>query len=239
MRGFGVAPSKVAGHSPPPFTEEGQGAGTCAAGASALRTPPPQPSPASGRGRLLGRGRLFCIGATLLTACAAVPPTPEASRNYLPILPPASLNAERSAEQVLHAAYGEREATLHCILDVSTERLRVIGLTALGQRVFTLEQDAQGVRVQRSPFAPGELQPQDILADIQLAYWPLATLRAALPPDTRLTEPRSGLRRLYRNKRLVAEVHSAADDPWNGRLWLVNLERGYSLDITSRTLPPS
>lgn len=177
------------------------------------------------------------LAAALLSACAAVPPAPEAGRSYLPILPPSSLNAARSAEQVLHAAYGEREATLYCILDVSAERLRVIGLTALGQRVFTLEQDALGVRVERSPFAPGELQPQDILADIQLAYWPLATLQAVLPPETRLTEPRVGLRRLFRGKRLVAEVHYAADDPWNGRLWLVNLERGYSLDITSRTLP--
>ncbi|MFA5938397.1 MAG: DUF3261 domain-containing protein [Sinimarinibacterium sp.] len=183
------------------------------------------------------RGEFLYIAAALLSACAAVPPASDANRSYLPILPPASLNAERSAEQVLHAAYGEREATLHCIVDVSAERLRVIGLTALGQRVFTLTQDASGVRVERSPFAPGELQPQDILADIQLAYWPLATLQAVLPPDTRLTEPRPGLRRLFRDKRLAAEVHYAAEDPWNGRLWLVNLERGYGLDITSRTLP--
>lgn len=183
-----------------------------------------------------GHGPLL-LCAALLSACASAPPAPEASRGYLPILPPSSLAAERSAEQVLHAAYSEREATLHCILEVSPERLRVIGLTALGQRVFTLEQDAQGVHVERSPFAPGELQPHHILADIQLAYWPLATLQSALPPDTRLTEPRSGLRRLFRDRRLVAEVHYASDDPWNGRLWLVNLERGYSLDITSHALP--
>lgn len=185
----------------------------------------------------LGRFVAAWLAAALLSACASAPPAADGARSYLPILPPASLNAQHSAEQVLNAAYGEREATLHCILDVNAEHLRVIGLTALGQRVFTLEQDAAGVRVERSPFAPSELQPQDILADIQLAYWPLATLQAVLPPQTRLTEPRAGLRRLSRDSRLVAEVHYAADDPWNGRLWLVNLERGYSLDITSHTLP--
>ncbi|MEQ1439709.1 DUF3261 domain-containing protein [Fontimonas sp. SYSU GA230001] len=188
------------------------------------------------RGRRAVLGSLLLAGA-LLSACAAAPPAPDAARSGLPILPPSSLGAARRAEQVLYAAYAEREAALHCILDVNAERLRVIGLTALGQRVFTLEQDAAGVRVERAPFAPGELQPQDILADIQLAYWPLATLQAALPQGVRLTEPRAGLRRLYRGPRLVAEVHQATDDPWNGRLWLVNLEHGYSLDITSRPLP--
>lgn len=186
--------------------------------------------------RLAG-GTVAALAAALLCGCATVAPAPDAARHALPVLPPASLGAERAAEQVLHAAYGGREATLHCIVEIAPERLRVIGVTALGQRVFRLEQDAQGLRVERSPFAPGELQPQDILADIQLAYWPLPTLQSVAPAGVRLTEPRPGLRRLSRGARLVAEVHYAADDPWNGRLWLVNVERGYSLDITSHPLP--
>jgi hypothetical protein len=46
-----------------------------------------------------------------------------------------------------------------------------------------------------------------------------------------VSEPHAGVRRVLRGDRLVAEVHYATADPWNGRLWFVNFEFGYSLTI--------
>lgn len=157
----------------------------------------------------------------------------------MPLLAPATLGSTRSVEQILHAAYGEREATLQCIVQIDGAHLRVVGVTALGQRVFTIEHDGTSIRAERSPFAPEQLRPEAILADIQLAYWPLAVLQAAAPPGTRVVEPRAGQRRLLRDGALIAEVHYADADPWNGRLWLVNAEHGYSLDIRSQPLADS
>ncbi|MEW6168190.1 MAG: DUF3261 domain-containing protein [Pseudomonadota bacterium] len=186
------------------------------------------------RGRIPGARRSAAVLAgALLSACAALPPPPAAAPS---LLPPASLGASHSVEQVLHAAHGAREATLQCIVDIVPERLRVVCVSALGQRVFTLEQTAAELHAERAPFAPRQLAPQHILADLQLAYWPLAALQAAVADGVRVLEPRAGLRRLQRGERIVAEVHYADADPWNGRLWLVNLEHGYSLDIRSRPL---
>ena len=180
--------------------------------------------------RVLRLAALAALGA----GCAAVPAS--APPPVLPLLSPAALDASHSVEQILHAAYGAGDATLQCIVEVTPQRLRVIGLSALGQRVFTLEQDADGVQAAASAYAPAFIQPQNIVADMQLAYWPLAALQAAAPDGVRVSEPRSGLRRLERNDRLIAEVHFADADPWNGRLWLVNFEHGYSLDIRSQPL---
>lgn len=176
------------------------------------------------------------VACAFASGCVSMSEAPGPGATTLPLLSPASLEAARSVEQILHAAYGTGEATLQCIVEVTPQRLQVTGLTALGQRVFTLEQDADGVRAEASAFAPQFVDPERIVADMQLAYWPLQALQAAAPEGVRVSEPRSGVRRLERDGRLVAEVHFADPDPWNGRLWLVNLEFGYSLDIRSRSL---
>lgn len=175
------------------------------------------------------------VVCALAAGCAAAPTAGPAPAT-LPLLPPASLQASRSVEQILHAAYGAGDATLQCVVEVTPQRLQVVGLTALGQRVFTLVQDGAGVSAEASAYAPAFIDPHRIVADMQLAYWPLAALQSAAPPGVRVSEPRDGVRRLERDGRLVAEVHFADADPWNGRLWLANFEFGYSLDIESRSL---
>jgi hypothetical protein len=74
-----------------------------------------------------------------------------------------------------------------------------------------------------------------VLADVQLALWPLAPVREAFrAAGLEVSEPFAGVRRVLRGGRLVAEVHYAGGDPWNGRLWLVNFEHDYSLTIDTR-----
>jgi len=67
--------------------------------------------------------------------------------------------------------------------------------------------------------------------------WPRAALQSALEKSAwRLTEPDPRTRRLTRDSKLIAEVHYATPDPWTGRAWLVNFERGYSITIDSEPL---
>lgn len=173
--------------------------------------------------------------AVVLSGCAAQPRSAGAGPPW-PILPPGSLGGTHGVEQILHAAYGNDEITLRCLVEVTPVRTRVIGLTALGQRVFSIEHDGDGLRAGRAAFAPEQIAPERILGDIQLAFWPLPALRAAVEPaGWHVVEPRPGLRRLLRGGRVVAEVHYDDPDPWSGRLWLVNLQHDYSLDI--RSLP--
>lgn len=189
------------------------------------------------------RQRLSIAGALLLAAaalcgCATAPTTVQpvtAADSAFPLLAPASFGRSAQFEQVLHAAYGPQEATIQCVVTITPQRLSVLGLTALGQRVFTLEYDGIALTGERSSFAPPQVQPQRVLADIQFALWPLAALQAATAGgDWRVTEPRPGLRRLARGETLVAEVHRAGDD----RLWLAQLRDGYTLDITTRETAP-
>jgi predicted exporter len=157
----------------------------------------------------------------------------------IPLAPPAALSA-RSASQVIHAIYGPRAMTLSTAIQLDAAGLKVVGLTATGLRLFTVSWDGSVVSAQKSAFVPDKLDPERVLADVQLALWPLTAVQGAFGrAGLEVTEPFAGVRRLRRGDALIAEVHYTTPDPWNGRLWFVNFEFDYSLTIDTTTAAPN
>jgi len=155
----------------------------------------------------------------------------------VPLASPAALSA-RSASQVIHAVYGARAMTLSTAIQLDAGTLKVVGLTATGQRLFTASWNGTTVSAQKSAFVPDNVDPERVLADVQLALWPLPAVQAAFgQAGLEVTEPFAGVRRLRRGDALVAEVHYAGADPWNGRLWFVNFQYDYSLTIDTTVAP--
>jgi hypothetical protein len=178
----------------------------------------------------------WLLALLVVSGCATVTPTIAPPATQLRPLPAASLGQTRSAQQVVRAAFGSSEATMQCVVDVTPERMDVIALNAIGMRLFSVTVEGEKVTVERAPGVPEQVQPEQILRDIQLAYWPLGVLQANLLNTTwEVAEPFAGTRRLKRDGRLIAEVHYAqpGTDPWRGRLWLSNFEFGYSLAVDS------
>lgn len=172
----------------------------------------------------------FC--ATLLCGCVttSIQPRPVDNR---PLLPPSSVSPH-NVNQVLHAAFGDRDVQLQSILNAKPDEVTVIGVTALGLRAFTLKYNGVDLQEQRAAELPAAINGRQLLNDVQLAFWPLQALQAAWQPaGWEVSEPQSGTRRLRKQGRLIAEVHYADADPWNGRLWLSNFAYGYSLYIES------
>lgn len=176
---------------------------------------------------------LLCA-CLLLSACALLPQLPPPPA---PLRSPAALDASRTSTQVLNIAFRKREFTLQCVVQVTPQSMTLVALAPLGQRAFTLNYDGTRVQADISPYVPKDLPPQRVLADLQLALWPLAAWQASVSDKPgegwEVSEPRPGLRRLRHDGRLIEEVHYADADPWNGRLWLVNVALGYTLDIQS------
>jgi len=180
--------------------------------------------------------RMPLLPALLLSACSLMPP--QSAPAARPLLAPATLGASRTALQVLHGAFGEHELAFQCVVDVGPQQLTLVGLGAQGQRWFSLRHDGSTLAVESSPQAPVALEPQRVLADLQLALWPLAALQHSFAGTPwQVSEPVAATRRLRYDGRLVAEVHYGTADPWQGRLWLSNFELGYTLVVESQPLP--
>src|SRR6185369_6422331 len=97
---------------------------------------------------------------------------------HTPLAPPDAVGV-RSAAQVIHAAYGAKSIVLRTAIEVTAGKLEVVGVTATGQRVFTARYDGETIDARKSPFVPDKLDPERVLADMQLALWPLSAVQAA------------------------------------------------------------
>ncbi len=192
--------------------------------------------PSQTRSPASGGCRLSALALTLALAGCALSPSHTASTAF-PVLAPATLGAAHSARQLLHAAFGEHDLAFQCVIDARPDAFTVVGLDALGQRWFSLHHDGRALETRLGPQAPQQLDPRRVLADLQLALWPLAALQQALAGSAwQVSEPAPATRRLRRDGRLVAEVHYAGTDPWQGQLWLSNFQTGYTLSVESRSL---
>jgi len=150
------------------------------------------------------------------------------------VLAPATLGSSRSAQQILRAAFGERDVVLRCVVSASPQQVEVIALTALDQRAFTVVWDGTRWKLDVSPMVPSSMRPEWLLADLQFALWPLLALQTAYSAaGWEVSEPGGGVRRLRHDGRLIAQVYYASADPWSGRYWISNFRYGYALAIDS------
>ena len=176
--------------------------------------------------------------ALTLSGCVSAPMQQADPSQMPPLLPAASLGQSRSAQQIVRAAFADNEATMQCVVDITPQHMSVIALNAMGLRLFSISVENGQTTVERMPGVPEQIQPERILSDIQLAYWPLAKLQQAYRGSAwQVSEPFAGTRRLKHDGRLIAEVHYAQADKdlWHGHLWLSNYQFGYSLSVTSQS----
>ena len=82
-------------------------------------------------------------------------------------------------------------------------------------RLFTVSWDGTAVSAQKSAFVPDDVDPERVLADMQLALWPLPAVQAGFRArqGSTVSEPFAGVRRMRRGDALIAEVHYATARP--------------------------
>lgn len=147
-------------------------------------------------------------------------------------LPPSALPQPLFLQQRLSFRHGERRDIVDAMVESDATGTRLV-IHAQGQVALRLDWDGERLRQQRAPWLPEAVDGERVLADLQLVYWPLAALVAALPEGWTLAEE-GGRRVLRKGGSVVATVEHPG--PMQARLQQHAL--GYVLDIESSGVAP-
>jgi hypothetical protein len=177
---------------------------------------------------------VLCIALLATSACSTLqrgPASPEFT-----LLAPHTLGAELSVYQQVHWQHQDDSHNLEIALDIRQQSLQMVVMTTLGRRLATLSYEAGHYQLKREPGAPGNIPYQQLLADIQMVFWPLAALNAAASNSGWHFEQQQQ-RSAWYDGHLIAQINTGDSWSWQGTYEYQNLVAGYQLQLQSVVLP--
>lgn len=150
----------------------------------------------------------------------------------LPVLP--GYPEAVTYSQVLRARYGWRSATLETVLSLSPETVEAVLTVPGGPRVATVRWNSEGVSVDRTVFTPPDLAPENMMADLFIAYWPEEMVRQILPAGVTLEVAADGVRKVQQGETAILTITPDPENPQ--RISISNALLNYDLTIDSQAM---
>jgi len=165
-----------------------------------------------------------------LSGCTLMQPQQVIDKpELMPIAQP--LGPARRIVQQINAVWAGRQESLLAVLELDAKHIAMAGLSSEGLSLFNLTYDGNTVVSDKSPLLPESVNPEFIISDLQLVYWPIAELQKKLPVNWRL-EVAGNKRILTVGNKKQVEVNYLSPDPvWPKAVELVNFQYNYRLNI--------
>lgn len=183
---------------------------------------------------------VILVSTFLLCACAGSSGTTMSQSRLTAVqlsyvLSPEVIDAEISLTQDVSSQYPEHYSSMLVEIELDGESIRMLGLTPMGMKIFTLSYSGGVVEKTLSKMVDDDLDPMMILSDFQLAYWPVDSVRQGLSADG-YTVSDGGNQRLVSNVQgdLLVEIKYADPDKKWSDVELIHHEVGLTLNV--RTL---
>lgn len=141
-------------------------------------------------------------------------------------------NAVAPAEfqQVISASFHQEKQTFIVAGKITAEYIKLMALTPAGLPMFTITHRQQNTQLEKHLPLPAQVDPYAILQDLQLVFWPAASLDNALDVDWKLAQKKHKRIFTYQNTPGI-EIQYATSNPWQGEVTLDNHLLGYQLFI--------
>jgi hypothetical protein len=154
-------------------------------------------------------------------------------------MPPATWQNRFLLQHLQTQVNGEKKQLLFNV-EMQADGISMVGLSTSGLELFSLVMSETQDRIQVSQLPLIELEPKYVLADFQLAFWPVELLRKELPSLTIEVEKSEGsLVRVFSLKqlKLITITYSPnekyVDDKYGYNLFFEHHIRNYQLSITT------
>lgn len=176
------------------------------------------------------------ILAMLASACATKPQA-EAwlTKGTKVNLPIPNLQQNYHDQQLLKFKYKNQENSLITLIDIKQNQLKVIGLTALGIRLFEIEYDGQNIKTKQNIFVKELPAPQQVLSDIMLSILPTQQWQAVLPEGWQLIDNQLHRKLLNEKQETIIDITYKEKPSSQIRkpIRIVHNIFGYQIDIQS------
>lgn len=152
------------------------------------------------------------LSAMLIGGCShAVKNDDEPSQAWLEpgvrvTLPKPGITPAISSQQLLTGKFNGQTQSLLVILNADDKKLTLAGLSSVGIRLFLVTWDGKSLHSEQAMFVPQLPPASQVLADVMLGLWPIASWLSQLPKGWTLLA--KGNKRELRNARgaLVTEI---------------------------------
>ena len=164
------------------------------------------------------------------------------------LLSPKSLNKQLSLTQLVEIRFNNQNHELMMQIEISVDKIVVVGLSAEGARLFSLIYDGNSIINDGYSDIIKSLKAEYLLADLQLSLWPFDSVNAQFQRtnqcekvvksnNTSTCEVRESDDHLNRqvlvNNEVLVNIDYQNETHYKGALTIVNKQRGYQLTITS------
>lgn len=148
-----------------------------------------------------------------------------------------------SFNQTITTVFRDNHQTFLSQLEIDQEHLTMVGLATFGARIFTMKYDGERLDFATIPQVASKIRPEILLAEFQLASWPLAPIKeqmdASTPKTYWLTAPRKleieenkDNRSIYFGGLKIINIDYRDGEDGSKEIVFRNLDRGYTLHIT-------
>jgi hypothetical protein len=155
----------------------------------------------------------------------------------LQLMSPATLGISQAITQSVTIKHANEEHNLLAQIEIDSDShsLIFVGMTPLGNRLFSIEYRANRWHYEVDPMLQDRIKLEYLLADFQLSYWFPELLQQRLSGGILQLEA-ANRRAIYRDrdrdgKKLIDIRYDDKSAPWKGRLELRHLERHYSVFV--------
>lgn len=142
-------------------------------------------------------------------------------------LSPDSLGRSLALQQQLSFSVNGERTTVESVLEVDAKEVR-LAIQMAGQAALRLRWDGKRLEQWRANWLPPALRGERVLSDLQLAFWPVPTINAAMPHGWSFSET-AGMRQLRHGDETVTELRFPASD----RIDIEQRREGFTLSIIS------
>ncbi|OCG02242.1 DUF3261 domain-containing protein [Gilliamella sp. wkB112] len=150
-------------------------------------------------------------------------------------LPIPNLQQDYHDQQLLKFKYKNQANSLITLVDLNQNQLKVIGLTALGIRLFEIEYDGRNIKTKQNIFVKELPAPQQVLSDIMLSILPTQQWQVVLPEGWQLIDNQLHRKLLNDKQETIIDITYKEKPSLQIRkpIQIVHNIFGYQIDIQS------